>query len=113
MRKVKSFEEIGEEFYTVSETAKILRVSTKTVYRWIEMGNLRAVKVEEGLGNQVKPHIVVPKKALKEFIENHLTIGELKVLINHKELIAKLFKSDNVEEIKKTAEFIYNQLLNS
>ena len=69
--------------------------------------------MEEGSGNQFRPHIVIPESALKEFIENHMTIGDLKVLINHKEVIAKLFKADNPEEIKRTAEFIYRQLLNN
>jgi len=113
MRTVKRFREIGEEFFTVSEVAKLLRANPKTVYRWIELGSLRAVKVEEGYGNQIKPHIVIPRSSLREFIENHLTIGELKVLVNHKELISRLFRSENIEEVKKTAEFIYNQLLNS
>lgn len=111
MRKVRSYSQISERFYTVSEVSRILRTNIKTVYRWIELGILRAVRVEEGCGNHVKPHIVVPESALKEFIENHMTIGDLKVLINHKEIIARLFKADNPEEIKRTAEFIYKQLL--
>jgi len=111
MRTVKTYRDIGEPFYTVSETAKILRASVKTVYRWIELMHLRAIKVEEGYGNQSKPHIVVPESAIKEFIENHITIGQLKILVNNKDVIANLFKADNPEEVKRTAEFIYKQLL--
>lgn len=33
------------EIYTVTETAKILRVSPKTVYRIIRSGDLQAIRV--------------------------------------------------------------------
>ncbi len=111
MRTVRTYRDIGEPFYTVKETAKILRANIKTVYRWIELMHLRAVKVEEGYGNQSKPHIVIPETAIKEFIENHITIGQLKILVNNKDVIVNLFKADNPEEVRATAEFLYKQLL--
>ena len=34
-----------EKFYTPQEVAKILNISTLTVYRWIKSGKLKAAKV--------------------------------------------------------------------
>ena len=34
-----------EELYTPKEVAKLLKVSLKTVYNWIEEGRLKAVKI--------------------------------------------------------------------
>lgn len=34
-----------DKFYTLNEVADILRVSRRTIYRYIKMGKLKAVKV--------------------------------------------------------------------
>ena len=34
----------GKEYITIGEAAKLLKVSTKTIYRWIESGDLYSVK---------------------------------------------------------------------
>jgi excisionase family DNA binding protein len=47
--KIPSDEEIilSVEFLTVAQVARWARVSTKTVYRWIESGKLPAIKFGE------------------------------------------------------------------
>jgi len=47
--------------YTVSEVAKILKVSEKTVYREVKEGNLKAVKV--------RGSIRVSESYLKDYME--------------------------------------------
>jgi excisionase family DNA binding protein len=49
-----------EEFYTVEESAKILRVSRKTVYDWMRAGRLPYVQA--GLRKRL-----IPKEALNQF----------------------------------------------
>ncbi len=36
-------------FYTVTEVAKLLRVGRSTVVRWIQLGQLKAVKLPSGV----------------------------------------------------------------
>jgi excisionase family DNA binding protein len=50
-----------EEYYTIEEVSKMLKVAYMTVYRWIRSGKLGAVKA----GKQYR----VSKKCLNEFIE--------------------------------------------
>lgn len=35
---------INEQYYTIEEVAKILKVAYLTVYRWIQAGKLKSVK---------------------------------------------------------------------
>lgn len=49
-----------EEFYTVKETATILRVSRKTVYDWMNAGRLPYVQA--GLRKRL-----IPREALNQF----------------------------------------------
>jgi excisionase family DNA binding protein len=62
MRRVK------EEYYTLEEVAEKLKVSRRTVNRWIEDGKLIAVKFAPGQG-----HVRVTESDLKEFIDKHRT----------------------------------------
>jgi len=55
-----------ERIYRVKDVAKILKVSYKTVYNWIELGHLKAVKIEKTLR--------VPESALEEFLKENLTV---------------------------------------
>jgi excisionase family DNA binding protein len=58
-----------EPLYTVSETAKILNVSEKTVRRWIKGEALRAIGFRRGEG-QRGPVRVAPTD-LEDFIRDH------------------------------------------
>ena len=42
---LKKFLEDFDKLYTLGEVEKILRVSRRTIYRYIKMGKLKAVKV--------------------------------------------------------------------
>jgi len=59
---------VQEEYYTLEEIAERLKVSRRTVNRWIEDGKLTAVKFAPGQG-----HIRVAESDLKEFVERHRT----------------------------------------
>ena len=51
-----------KEFYTVEEVAKLLRVSKKTIYRYIKNLKLKAIKTGKYL---------IKKSDLVEFIQNN------------------------------------------
>lgn len=54
-------------FYTVSEAAALLRVSTMTLYRVIREGAFPAVKIQQ--------RIIIPAKAVDALIEEAVTTG--------------------------------------
>jgi len=56
------------ELYTVEEVAKILKLSKRTIYTYVELGYLRAVQVSE------KKAIRIPKEALEEFLKVNQTV---------------------------------------
>lgn len=53
---------IEEKYYTIEETAKMLKVVYLTVYRWIQDGKLKAYKA----GKQYR----IKNKDLEHFISN-------------------------------------------
>ena len=52
-----------DEYYTLKEVAKMLKISYMTVFRWVQAGKLKAVKV--GKQHRVK------KEILEKFIEGN------------------------------------------
>lgn len=50
-----------QEYYTVNEAAKLLRVQPNTVYRWIRAGKLDRVKLASG-------GVRIPAAALSVFL---------------------------------------------
>jgi len=59
------------KYYTVKEVAAHFRVSPRTVYTWIEMGMLRAIKI---YGEGTRGTIRIPREALEEFEKIHYTL---------------------------------------
>lgn len=55
----------AETFFTIRDIAELMKISTRTVARWIECGDLKAVRV----GAVVR----VSEKALKDFLGSHGT----------------------------------------
>ncbi len=51
-----------DEFYTLHEIAKLLKISYMTVFRWVKNGKLKASRI----GKQYR----VKKEVLEEFIES-------------------------------------------
>jgi excisionase family DNA binding protein len=64
-------QQVQEEYYTLEEVADRLKVSRRTVNRWIEEGELTAIKFAPGRG-----HVRVADSDLKDFIERHRTRPE-------------------------------------
>jgi excisionase family DNA binding protein len=54
------------EFYTVSEVAKLLRVGHSTVVRWIQLGQLRAVRLPSGVYRVPKSEVARLLRQLEE-----------------------------------------------
>jgi len=54
---------IDEQYYTIKEVAKMLKVAYLTVYRWIQVGKLVAFKA----GKQYR----VKKEDLDSFVTNY------------------------------------------
>lgn len=44
---------LEDTYYTLEEVAKILRVSQRTVYRWIKEGHLTAIQVMKRGGHRI------------------------------------------------------------
>jgi excisionase family DNA binding protein len=61
-------QQVQEDYYTLEEIADRLKVSRRTVNRWIEDGELTAIKFAPGRG-----HVRVAESDLKDFIERHRT----------------------------------------
>jgi excisionase family DNA binding protein len=59
---------VHEEYFTLEEVAKKLKVSRRTVNRWVENGKMKAVKFSPGPG-----HIRITETDLKDFIDKHRT----------------------------------------
>jgi excisionase family DNA binding protein len=59
------------KLYTVDEVARILRLSKRTVYSYIEYGYLRAVQVGE------RKALRIPEDALQEFLKLNQTVFEI------------------------------------
>lgn len=51
-----------EQYYSIEEVAKMLKVAYLTVYRWIQAGKLKAIKA----GKQYR----ISKVQLKDFTES-------------------------------------------
>jgi excisionase family DNA binding protein len=59
---------VEERYYTPKEVAERLKVTTRTVYRWLESGDLRAIRFTR--------EYRISETDLKEFIERHRTRPE-------------------------------------
>lgn len=57
--------DVQDEYWTIAEVAKKLKVSTRTVYRWVEAGDLPIIKLTPGEAGNVR----VSGRDLGEFIE--------------------------------------------
>lgn len=55
-----------EVYYTIEEVSKLLRVSIRTVYRWIKHGHLKAIQIMDGGGYRI------PKSEIERFYESNL-----------------------------------------
>lgn len=53
-----------ETYYTPQEVAKALRVSTDTVYKYLETGNLSGIKLSDAKNSAVR----ISKRSFDEFI---------------------------------------------
>ena len=62
---------VHEEYYTLEEVAERLKVSRRTVNRWIEDGQLTAIKFAPGRG-----HVRVAESDLKDFLRDRRTRPE-------------------------------------
>ena len=56
-------EDNQEEYYSIEEVSKMLKVAYLTVYRWVTSGKLRAIKA----GKQYR----ISAKSLNKFINPH------------------------------------------
>jgi excisionase family DNA binding protein len=57
--------EVHDEYWTIDEVAEKLKVSTRTVYRWVESGDLPIIKLTPGDRGNVR----VSEHDLREFVE--------------------------------------------
>ena len=59
------------QLYTVEEVAKILKLSKRTIYSYVQFGYLRAIQVGD------KKALRIPEDALHEFLEKNQTTIEI------------------------------------
>ena len=87
------------KFYTPAEVRRIFGVSRTTVYRWIEEGLLRAVEIPNP--DKGNPPFVyrIPEEALIEFVENNITVGQLKILVQNKSLLKHTLKKGDTKKV--------------
>jgi excisionase family DNA binding protein len=63
-------QQVQEQYHTLEDVAERLKVSRRTVSRWIESGELVAVKFASGKGG-----VRITESDLKAFIDRHRTGG--------------------------------------
>ena len=56
---------VHDEYWTIDEVAEKLKVSTRTVYRWIDAGDLAIIKLTPGERGNVR----VSEQDLRAFLE--------------------------------------------
>jgi excisionase family DNA binding protein len=56
---------VHDEYWTIGEVAEKLKVSTRTVYRWVDSGDLPIIKLTPG----EKGNVRVSEQDLREFVE--------------------------------------------
>lgn len=57
--------EVHDEYWTIDEVAEKLKVSTRTVYRWVESGDLPIIKLTPGERGNVR----ISEQDLREFVD--------------------------------------------
>lgn len=57
--------EMHDEYWTIDEVAKKLKVSARTVYRWVESGDLPIIKLTPGERGNVR----ISEQDLREFLD--------------------------------------------
>jgi excisionase family DNA binding protein len=55
-----------DKYYTIEEVSVLLRVSIRTVYRWIKQGNLKAIQIMNGGGYRI------PKTEIDRYYASNL-----------------------------------------
>ena len=80
---------MGKRYYTVKEVAELTGRTPPTIYRWVNMGLLKAAKIhEEG----TKGALLIAEEDLVEFYRKNLTCREtfeLEKKIELKEILQK------------------------
>jgi excisionase family DNA binding protein len=56
---------VHDEYWTIDEVAEKLKVSTRTVYRWVDAGELPIIKLTPGERGNVR----ISEQDLREFVE--------------------------------------------
>jgi len=76
-----------EKLLTVYEVAKILRISERTIYTWIDEGVIRCVKIKD------KSAVRIPLSEVERLIQESLEIPETKLSKQRKKhLLENLLK---------------------
>jgi len=76
-----------EKLLTVYEVAKILRISERTIYTWIDEGVIRCVKIKD------KSAVRIPLSEVERLIQESLEIPETKLSKRRKKhLLENLLK---------------------
>lgn len=57
---------MNEKYYTIEEVSKLLRVSVRTVYRWIRNDSLKAMQIMAGGGYRI------PASEIERFYDRNL-----------------------------------------
>jgi excisionase family DNA binding protein len=67
--------DVSKAHYTPDEVAAYYRISTKTLYRWVEDGWIRAIKAG---GDGTHGAIRIPREAILEFNQQNETVAATK-----------------------------------
>lgn len=97
-----------EIYYTVEEVAMFLRVSPRTVYRWIDEGKIFAYHLSEPFEGKSKK--IIPHRAIKEFLQKNTPSHSIQKLKQNKnllkELLQKLNKENDISKIKESLQML-------
>lgn len=100
--------------YTVKELSQLLKVSQRSIYRWIEEGKLHAYILGDGFltSERQKTKVVIPDWALKEFLKLNTPDETIDKLKKHQNLLLETLRKLQKEKDPKTLQENLIQIIN-
>jgi excisionase family DNA binding protein len=77
-------------FLTAKEVAELLRISRRTVYTWIDVGFIRAVRVNDKSKSAVRIPLSEVERILKQAFEDDKKVESI---------LKEVFEDDRVKEV--------------
>lgn len=101
------------KLYTVKEISEFLKVSERSIYRWIEEGKIHAYTLGEGIlaSRTNRARVLIPEWALKEFLQLNTPDETIEKLKKHQDFILETLQRIQKETNPKNIHQIITQII--